>query len=495
MTRSIRHLFVALCLTTPLTTPLAAQSTRTTLSLAEALDLAKRNNPAYLQSITGRTRASAALRSAYGALLPSADASIGSSFREGRPQFFGGLAFGATSDIVSSSWGVGANTQLSLNTITTIRRANAALDAAEAQVDAALFNLRSGVTAQFIGALQAQARAALQDSLVVQQQLLLDLAKARAGVGQLTSLDVKRAEVGRGTQQVAALRARNAAAVARLQLFQQIGVAMPAGVALVADLPVDAPRFVLDDLLSTARSANPTLRALQAQERVAAAGVSAARGAYTPTLSLSANVGGVAQRQTDLAPALAQGAAQAAAQRASCLTTDSVRVGAGLRSIGAQCAAISFGPAQEAAIRAGNASSPFDFTRNPYTLSMGLSLPLFDGFGREQRLQEANASRTDARYAVRRQELALTAEITSAFVTLEAAYETVQLQSRNAGTAREALTLAEQRYRVGSTTFVDLTTSRAEYERAETDRIDAVYEFHRAFAALEAAAGRTLRPN
>ncbi len=27
----------------------------------------------------------------------------------------------------------------------------------------------------------------------------------------------------------------------------------------------------------------------------------------------------------------------------------------------------------------------------------------------------------------------------------------------------------------------------------ETDRIDAVYEFHRAFAALEAAVGRTLR--
>ena len=491
LTRSIRHLFIALCLTTPL----AAQGARTTLSLAEALDLAKRNNPAYLQSITGRTRASAALRSAYGALLPSADASIGSSYREGRPQFFGGLAFGATSDIVSSSWGLGANARLSVNSINTIRRANAALDAAEAEVDAALFNLRSGVTAQFIGALQAQARAALQDSLVVQQQLLLDLAKARAGVGQLTSLDVKRAEVGLGTQQVAALRARNAAAVARLQLFQQIGVAMPAGVALVADLPVEAPRFVLDDLLTTARSTNPTLRALEARERVAVAGVSAARGEYTPVLSLSANVGGVAQKQLDLDPAFAQGAAQAAAQRASCLTTDSIRTRTGLGTIAPQCAAIVFGPTQEAAIRAANSSYPFDFTRNPYTLSMGISLPLFDGFGREQRLQEANASRTDARYGVRRQELALTAEVTSAFVTLEAAYQTVQLQSRNAGTAREALTLAEQRYKVGSTTFVDLTTSRAEFERAETDRIDAVYEFHRAFAALEAAVGRTLRPN
>ena len=78
-------------------------------------------------------------------------------------------------------------------------------------------------------------------------------------------------------------------------------------------------------------------------------------------------------------------------------------------------------------------------------------------------------------------------------MTLQASYEAVQLQNQNAATAREALQLAEERYRVGANTFVDLTTARAEYERAETDRIDAIYEFHRSFAALEAAVGRTLR--
>jgi outer membrane protein len=108
-------------------------------------------------------------------------------------------------------------------------------------------------------------------------------------------------------------------------------------------------------------------------------------------------------------------------------------------------------------------------------------------------LQEANAGRTDARYSVRRQELALTADVTSALVTLRAARQTVDLQNQNAITAREALQLAEERYRVGASTFVDLITARAEYERAETDRIDALYEFHRSFAALEAAVGRTLR--
>ncbi len=477
-----------------LATPLAAQpATRATLTLAEAIDIAQKNNPGYLQSVNGRTRASAAVRSAYGQLLPSADASFGASYREGRPQFFGGVAFGATSDIISSNWSLSASSRLSYNTLTSIRRANASLDAAEADVQAALYVLRNSVTAQFLLALQTQARAQLQDTLVAQQRLQLQLAQARAGVGSATSLDVKRAEVGLGTQQVAALRARNTAAVARLQLFQQLGVAMPENVVLQAELPVTAPNQSIADLLTMARDVNPALRALQARERVADQGVKAARGEYTPTLSLQASIGGAAQEQSNVNVAIAQQQSRIADSRASCFTTDSIRTGAGLSSIATQCNALQFTPAMAQAIRDDNNKFPFGFTRQPYNLSMNLSLPLFDGFGREQRMQEATAAKSDARYNVRRQELALTADVTSARVTLQAAYDAVALQTQNAATAREALQLAEERYRVGATTFVDLTTARGEYERAETDRIDAVYEFHRAYAALEAAVGRTLR--
>ncbi|MHB1298626.1 MAG: TolC family protein [Gemmatimonadaceae bacterium] len=472
---------------------LAQGATRTTLSLDEALEIARKNNPQYLQSITGRTRAAAAVRTAYGQLLPTADAQMGASFREGRTQFFNGVAFGATSDIVSSSWNLSANARLSLNTFQQIKSARASMDAADADVEASLYALRNGVTAQFLLALQTAARASLQDTLVSQQRLQLQLAEARAGVGAGTSLDVKRAEVGLGTQEVAALRARNAAEVARLQLFQQLGVPMPADVQLTADLPMTLPSFEVEDLLAMARRENPTLLAMQARERVAEAQVKSARGEYTPTLSFSASVGAFTQKQQNIDIALADAAAGAQRSQASCFTTDSIRVGAGLPSIAGQCSGIGFTPQQAAAMRAENDRFPFDFTRNPYTLSMGLSLPLFDGFAREQRLQSASASRTDARYNVRRQELALTADVTSALVTLRAARQTVELQERNAVTAGEALQLAQERYRVGANTFVDLTTARAEYEQAQTDRIDAVYEFHRAFAALEAAVGRTIR--
>ncbi len=425
---------------TTLAAPARAQDAppRTTLSLAEALEIAAKNNPQYLQAITGQSRARAGLRSAYGNFLPSADASIGGNYREGRPQFFGGVAFGATNDIVSSSWNLSMSARYNYGTFASLKRANAQLDAADADLEAAGYTLRSSVSAQFLLALQTQARAALQDTLVVQQRLQLELARARAGVGAGTSLDVMRAEVGLGQQEVAALRAQNTAEVTRLQLFQQLGVPMPEGVTLTADLTVVAPNHQLGDLLKMARRGNPALLAMMARERVSEAGLAAARGEYTPTLSFSASVGGNAQAivdSTELSP----------------------------------------------------------YVRQPYSLQASLSIPLFDGFGREQRLQEANASRADARYSVRRQELQLTADVTSALVTLQAAHRTVDLQTRNATTARQALQLAEERYRVGANTFVDLTTARAEYERAETDRIDAVYEFHRAYAALESAVGRSLR--
>ena len=146
-----------------------------------------------------------------------------------------------------------------------------------------------------------------------------------------------------------------------------------------------------------------------------------------------------------------------------------------------------------AAIRASNAKFPFSFTKSPRSLTATLSLPLFDGFAREQRLQEAMASRSDARYSVRAKELALTADVTAAFLTLTTAERTVALQVQNAEKARQELKLVQDRYRVGATTFVDVQQARADYERAENDRINAVYDYHKAFAALESAVGHPLR--
>ncbi len=471
----------------------AAQSAPSTLSLDDAIGIAKKNNPVYQQQLSGRTRARLALRSAYGAFLPGADASFSTGYRQGKPEFFGGVAFGATSDIISSSWGLNFNARMSAATVAEVRRARANMDAAEADVAAADLGLRSTVVAQFLTTLQSAASATLQDSLLKKVQLDLDLAKAKEGVGSGTALDVKRAEVAVGQQQVAVLRARNTAEVDQLKLFQQLGVARPGPVALVPVTTVAAPSFELGQLLDIARKSNPTLQGYQSRQTASAEGVRSARSAYTPTVSLGAQLGGYTTQYKNADYLVGQAQGQSASSQASCYTTDSLRRGAGLSAITAKCSAMTWTPAAAQALRDANKTFPFDFTSSPYNLSLTFSLPLFDKFGREQRLQEAQIARDNALYDVRKQELQMAADVTSAWTSLQAAYRTVGLQEQNAAAAQEALTLAQERYRVGASTFVELVQARNEYERASTDRIAAVYDYHRAWAALENAVGRPLR--
>ena len=108
-------------------------------------------------------------------------------------------------------------------------------------------------------------------------------------------------------------------------------------------------------------------------------------------------------------------------------------------------------------------------------------------------MQRAQVEKEDAVYNVKAKDLAMTADVTQAYRTLQTAIQTVALQEQNAKKAQEELSFAEERYKVGAATFLDVTTSRGTFEQAQIDRVNAVFEYHRAFAALENAVGRPLR--
>jgi outer membrane protein TolC len=59
--------------------------------------------------------------------------------------------------------------------------------------------------------------------------------------------------------------------------------------------------------------------------------------------------------------------------------------------------------------------------------------------------------------------------------------------------AREGLTLATDRYQIGSGIVFDLLDAQVTTETAERDYINAVYAYHQAIAMLQAAVGRPLR--
>jgi outer membrane protein len=196
----------------------------TTLTIEQAIDLARRNNPALQQTLNNRIGARAAVRSAYGALLPSADAYVTALRQQGGQQILSGTSLGARSDVNQSNYQIGLNYRINSATLITPSLQRANRDAVEADITGATENLRSNVSQQYLSALQAGATADLQDSLVVASQQELILAQAREIVGSGTQLDVQRAEVALGLQKVQALRARNQVAIEKLRLIQLMGI-------------------------------------------------------------------------------------------------------------------------------------------------------------------------------------------------------------------------------------------------------------------------------
>ena len=462
------------------------------LTLEEAVQLAIRNNPTHLQQVSTRSRQGAALRSAYGALLPQVNSSFSTSFREGGQEIVGGQQFGSSNDILSSSYSIGISAFYNGTRLMQPRVDRANLTAAEADVTSSAASTRAQVVTQYLNVLQAQARAALQDTLLANSQAQLELNRAREQVGATTSLEVRRAEVQVGTARVNVLRERNNVEIELLRLFQQMGIDKMDGVRLTTTFTVTEPTLQLDELLTMARRANPVLNAARARESAANVGVSAARSQYLPSLSFQTVFQGNSLQQTNIEPSIASALLQADNARRNCLSSDSVRLGAGLSPRGG-CDLIQFTDADAAAMRAANEQFPFSFQKSPFGYGFTLSLPIFNGFQREQTIQAASAGRNEARYRVRAQELQLNTDVTSAYRNLITQFQTVQLQEQNRATAQQAHELAQERYRVGASTFLDVSQARTEFETAGQSLINAIYDYHKFFAALEQAVGRPLR--
>ena len=462
------------------------------LTLEEAVQLALRNNPTHLQSLSARDRSGASLRSAYGAFLPGVSSSLSGSFRKGGSDVFQGQQFGAASDRLSSGYQIGVSANYSVRSLLQPGVARANLSATEADVTRSAASTRSSVVTQYLNVLQAQATAALQDTLLANAQAQLELNRAREQVGATTSLEVRRSEVTVGQARVSLLRERNNVENQLQRLFQEMGIDRTEGVRLTTTFAITEPTVQLAELMDMARRANPSLLAAEARQNAAEASVRQARGSYLPSLNLSTGFSGNTLQETNIEPSIAQAALSAEASRRSCLTTDSIRLGAGLAPRGT-CDQIAFTDADAAAMRAANEQFPFNFNKSPFGYTVSLSLPIFNGFQREEQIQVATSQRNDARYAVRAQQLQMTTEVSTAHRNLLTQYQTVQLQQLTRAAAQQALDLAVERYRVGATTFVEVSQARADFERESTALINATYEFHKAYAELERAVGRPLR--
>src|SRR6266542_2367151 len=480
----------------PRTPPAASAAVTAALSLADAISVAKEKNPAFQQAQNNRGPAAWGVRGAYSSLLiPSLTASGGMSYTGPGSQTFLTESFTQSVSTVSSFYDLGLSWQLSGTTLSQPGLAKAQLRATDADNAGAENVLVTGIKQQYLTVLQADAQADLARKTLQRNEEFLKLAQARYGVGPATLLDVRQAQVARGQAEVGLLRAKTLVNVEKLRLFEQMGVTPPldvAAVRLTDTFTVQTPEWQLPDLLTMAEQQNPALKALRAREGAAAWNVRAATSSYGPALSLSAGWSGFTQQFTDVNPLIYTGEQAGQARYFQCLSNDSVRTSAGLGAVG--CNSQLWDPTtDEKAVRDANPVFPFHFTQQPFQARLTVTLPIFNNFLREQSVSNARAQHDNLEESVRARGLAVQTDVSQAYLTLQTAYRTVGLQDTNRSAAREQLQLATERYRVGSGTFFELLDAQVAALRAESDAVNATYDYHKALALLEAAVGRSLR--
>jgi outer membrane protein TolC len=421
---------------TPDTFPTPNLPSRPTITLADAIRLAETAQPSVVQAQAQVRSTAADVRSARGAYWPTLNFNAS-----------GTEAYNATAGRVDpttnqvltgrSTGSAAASLSASLDLFTGFRRgaetraARASNEAASAGLINARYQQRLTTTQQFLDALAAAQLVSVRLASVRRAEAQLRTALSKLQVGTATRSDTLRSRVTLGTAQLDLTTALSDLATAEAGLARLIG--RPGRVAAADDSAYYRTQPVdTTRLRADAEAGAPQVQSAAASARAARASVSAARSAYWPSLTLNGSTGFT-----------------------------------GTRSQG---------------------YTPFNASQATLRLSWGL----FDGFTREARIaqQEASADVADAQSAdaVRQ----VDAAVTSGLAQLDAAQTRIGITLANVAAATEDLRVQQERYRVGVATIVDLLTSQEALGQAEVDVVTARFDYLRAKATLEALVGHEL---
>jgi outer membrane protein TolC len=390
----------------------------------------------------GQTRtAAASIRAAYGAFLPSVSLSAGAArqlpARAGQTRVVDGQVQTLASEPWSYSAGLSANVGLfeGGQRIFELQQSRAQGNAAVASLAEQRGLAVLAAKQQYFNVLAAielgsAAEAQLQQS---QQQLSMSVLHLKART--VTRSDSLRSEILVHNAQLAMTQSRTSLEQANASLTRAVGTPYPV-TAANADSIGDA-RLSLDDVtLRQLALTGPAVQQAEAQLNSARAALRIVWAGYLP--SLSASFG---------------------------------RTGSG-------------------------SSNSFALTGNDLTYSgalrFSLSIPVFDQFQRASQMAGARAALDDAEASYRDARLGALENLTQSLGAYRDATERVAIQAATLQAAEEDLREHEEQYNVGTTTLLDVLTSRTTLDQARHDLIQARYDRRIAKAQLEALIGRGL---
>ena len=416
------------------------------VTLAEALELARRDQPAVVQARQNVRVADASSRQATAAFLPSVSTNATTSTSGGSRV----SQFGATQSVpsfYSSSFGVTA----SWDVFTGFRRGaqRSAANATSNQRDASLLQTQYATdlaTKQaFYAALQAAELVGVQQTQLRLATEQVRLTSERLRLGATTRSDSLRAMVTQANAQLALINAQSSLQNAQANLARAIQ--LPGLVMATADTMLEARLTTIDTaaLMHEALTSAPAVVQADATAEAARATVAVNRAAYMPTANIS--VGNT---------------------WAAGLTPDTSKNVAGT-------------------------TKPFSGQyASGWSARFTITYPLFNNLSRETNYITADANLQAAIASARDARLLLQASLLQQLSALGAAAASIDVSRVSVQAAQEDLRMQTERYRLGAVTIIEVLTSQASLEQAQVNLVSSRYNYLVAKAQIEALVAHSL---
>ena len=421
------------------TASVAAQDSLHPVSLQEAVSLAQRNAPAAVQARGQLRTAASAVRSAYGAFVPSLSVSMNQTQQSG--QRFDALRNQIVSVTQPWSYSTGVSSSLELfdggRRFADLRARRADEDAAEANETTQRFSIALQVKREYANILAARESESAARAQLEQAQAQLNAAVARVQAGAATMSDSLRSLIQVGDARLALITAQNNLRIASASLTRLVGTLfmVTANPADTMDLPLMRMDSVTLEQLALR---GPAVQQAEMQLRAANASVGSAKSTYLPTVRMSYSYNG-------------QG-------------TDPYGFGS-------------------------DTTKRFLYGSN---FSLSLNFPLFNNFSREDQIVRARVSQENADAQLRDARLAAQQSLVQQLGALRTAEERIRIQQASVLAAQEDLRVQQQRYALGASTLLDLLTSQSQLNQARAALIQARQDYRIARAQIEAIVGRDL---
>jgi outer membrane protein len=303
-------------------------------------------------------------------------------------------------------------------------------DAAAARLKLTDLNLIFEVARRYYALLAAQQIVSVYEQAIDQRRAHLHQAQVMAAADLRPGIDVSVTQADLSRAEMGMIQARNGVDDAKVALDAGMGLAGEAPpYKVTGTLKYEPVTATLDSLLKNAMRLRPDLNALVNEAHAAGAQIVEAKSNYFPTANAEA---GYVAMSTGLPAA------------------------------------------------------------NNYFAGVVITWPLFNGFLTESQVAEAREHQSAANFAIADMRQRIIEEVNTTFLNWQASIAVIRKAEQTLNASREELQLADERYKQGLNSIVELDDAQRRYTEDSANYVNSLYEYAVAKAAVQRATAESL---